>query len=103
MSMSGLEDTLKEAGITDLFVVGLAFDYCVKHTAMDAAKEGFKTYVIEDATKAVFQDDKALDASRKEMLDAGVHIINLDSKELDMVKASESKSRQSAPVRTLWA
>lgn len=86
ISMSGLDKTLKDHGITDLFVVGLAFDYCVKYTAIDAARHGFKTYVIEDATKAVFQDEKAMNASRKEMQDAGVHIVDLDSKELDMVK-----------------
>lgn len=87
VGMSGLGDSLKNAGITDLFVVGLAFDYCVKYTAIDAVEHGFKTFVIEDATKAVDQSEEALDALRKELKEKGVTIIGLDSKELAAVKA----------------
>ncbi|KIK71529.1 hypothetical protein GYMLUDRAFT_211845 [Collybiopsis luxurians FD-317 M1] len=50
---SGLGQTLREAGVTDVFVVGLAMDYCVQNTAKDAVSEGFNTYVISEATKAV--------------------------------------------------
>lgn len=84
--MSGLEDRLKAADITDLFIVGLAWGFCVKYTAIDAAREGFRTYVIEEATKAGDHREQARAASRKEMQDAGVHVIGLDSKELDMVR-----------------
>jgi nicotinamidase-related amidase len=86
VGMSGLGDSLKEAGVTDLFVVGLAYDYCVKHTAIDAVEHGFKTFVIEDATKAVDQSEEGLAKTRKELEDSGVVIIGLDSKELDAVK-----------------
>ena len=88
VGVSGLGDSLKKAGVTDLFVVGLAFDYCVKHTAIDAVEHGFKTFVIEDATKAVDQSGEALAALRKELQDGGVTIIGLDSEELDAVKGS---------------
>lgn len=88
VGMSGLGDTLKNEGITDLYVVGLALDYCVKHTAIDAVEHGFKTYVIEDATKAVDQSDEGLAATRKELQDSGVILIDLNSKELDAVKAA---------------
>ncbi|KAJ7896974.1 Isochorismatase-like protein [Mycena leptocephala] len=44
-------------GVGKVYVVGLAMDYCVKATAQDAVKEGFNTYIIEDATKAVDPDD----------------------------------------------
>lgn len=89
VGMSGLGDSLKEAGVTDLFVVGLAFDYCVKHTAIDAVEHGFKTFVIEDATKAVDQSEEGLAKVRKELEDSGVVIIGLDSKELDAVRGKE--------------
>ncbi|WP_414656081.1 isochorismatase family protein [Ferrovibrio sp.] len=36
-----------------VFVVGLATDFCVAWTAMDARKEGFETYVIEDACRGI--------------------------------------------------
>ena len=85
VSMSGLENTLQKAGITDVFVVGLAWDFCVKYTAIDAAKEGFKTYVVEEATKAVDQSPEAMAASRKKMEEAGVRIIRLDSQELKAI------------------
>lgn len=44
---------LLDAGITDVVVVGLAFDYCVAATAKDAAALGFRTKVIRKATRAV--------------------------------------------------
>ena len=88
VAMSGLGDTLKQKGIVDLFVVGLAYDYCVKHTAIDAVEHGFKTYVIEDGTKAVDQSEDGIAATRKELQDAGVVIIGLDSKELNAVRAT---------------
>ena len=44
---------LRKRGITDVFVVGLAFDYCVGLTACDAAALGFNTYVVEDLSRCV--------------------------------------------------
>lgn len=87
VGMSELGETLTKAGITDLFVVGLAFDYCVKHTAIDAVQHGFDTYVVEGATSAVDQTAEGLSATRKELQDGGVKIIQLDSKELVEIKA----------------
>ncbi|KAI9648705.1 NAD(+) salvage pathway protein [Ciborinia camelliae] len=52
-SDSGLAGHLKDEGITDVYVVGLAADYCVKCTAEDSAKEGFKTVILEEGTRAV--------------------------------------------------
>ncbi|RMZ87321.1 hypothetical protein DV736_g5453, partial [Chaetothyriales sp. CBS 134916] len=51
-----LAKTLKERGVTDVYVVGLAGDYCVKFTALDAAKSGFEVFVIEDAQRCVDPD-----------------------------------------------
>jgi nicotinamidase/pyrazinamidase len=50
---TGLEGYLKERGIRRLFVSGLATDFCVSQTALDARKAGFETYVIEDACRGV--------------------------------------------------
>ncbi len=50
---TGLGDWLKAKGVTEVFVCGLATDYCVKFTALDAAALGFKTYFIEDASRGV--------------------------------------------------
>ena len=44
---------LKDKGVTELYVVGLATDYCVRASALDAVKQGFTTFVIRDAVAAV--------------------------------------------------
>jgi nicotinamidase/pyrazinamidase len=50
---TGLAGYLRERGIAELFVVGLATDFCVAWTALDAVAGGFRTTVIEDATRAI--------------------------------------------------
>jgi nicotinamidase/pyrazinamidase len=48
-----LNDYLNSKGVTELYVTGLATDYCVKASAIDAAKKGFRTFVVTDAVSAV--------------------------------------------------
>jgi nicotinamidase/pyrazinamidase len=50
---TGLEPYLRERGIEKVVVVGLATDYCVKETAIDAIGRGFDTTVLRDAIRAV--------------------------------------------------
>jgi nicotinamidase/pyrazinamidase len=50
---TGLSAYLKARGITQVFVVGLATDFCVAWTALDACAAGFEAAVIEDATRAI--------------------------------------------------
>jgi len=50
---TGLAGYLKQRGIKSVFVTGLATDFCVAWTAMDARRLGFETYVVEDATRAI--------------------------------------------------
>lgn len=49
---------LKARGVTDVIVVGLAFDYCVGYTALDAVSLGFRTHVVTDATAAVAAESR---------------------------------------------
>jgi len=66
-----LLDLLQKNGITALYVCGLATDYCVKATVLDALRYGIKTYVITDCVRAVnLQPDDGARAF-KEMLDRG--------------------------------
>lgn len=46
-----LNEFLQEADVEQVFVVGLALDYCVKDTAKDAVEKGYKTYIITEGTK----------------------------------------------------
>ena len=68
---TGLAGYLKARGIKTLFVAGLATDFCVAWTALDARKAGFEVYVIEDATRAIDLNG-SLAAAWKEMAAKGV-------------------------------
>ena len=68
---TGLDGYLKQRGITRLFVVGLATDFCVAWTALDARRMGYATWVIEDATRAIDLDG-SLAAAWREMAAQGV-------------------------------
>lgn len=72
---TGLGDYLKEQGVTDVYILGLATDYCVKYSALDAVQLGFNVYVIEDACRGVDLAPGDVDASIRQMHDAGIHII----------------------------
>jgi len=50
---TGLAGYLRERGLTRLFLCGLAYDFCVRYSAIDGKKLGFETIVMEDATRPV--------------------------------------------------
>lgn len=68
---TGLSQYLKSNGVEEVFVAGLATDYCVKFTVLDAIKEGFEATVVRDATKAVNLSPGDYDAAIKEMVKSG--------------------------------
>ncbi len=68
---TGLEGYLRTRGIERLVMVGLALDFCVNYSAVDAAKLGFDVTVRRDLTRAI-DFDGSLDAALKGMADAGV-------------------------------
>jgi len=70
---TGLTGYLKDRGITDLYTVGLATDFCVKWSILDGIKEGFNMHIVKDAVKGI-DIDGSLDAAWNEMKDAGVSI-----------------------------
>jgi nicotinamidase/pyrazinamidase len=71
---TGLADFLSGQGVTDLFVAGLATDYCVKFTALDGIALGFRAHLIEDACRGVdLLPDDATKAV-EEMRVAGVQV-----------------------------
>ncbi|MEB2774087.1 bifunctional nicotinamidase/pyrazinamidase [Algoriphagus sp. D3-2-R+10] len=72
---TGLGDFLQNEGIMNVYVTGLAQDYCIKFTALDSVSLGFKTYLITDATKAVNLEPRDGDEALEEMKKAGVILI----------------------------
>jgi len=72
---TGLGEWLKAQRVTEVFVCGLATDYCVKFTALDAAKMGFKTHLIEDASRGVNLRPDDVRNAIEEMTRAGVGVV----------------------------
>lgn len=68
---TGLAGYLKERGISRVFVVGLATDFCVAWTALDARKAGFEAAVVEDACRGIDLDGSVA-AAWTRMKEAGV-------------------------------
>ena len=64
---------MRDHGITDLWLAGLATEYCVKFTALDAAAEGFCVTLIEDACRGVNLDPGDVARGVDEMRAAGVY------------------------------
>ena len=67
-----LDSILQEHDITEVFVCGLATDYCVKETALDSVRRGYKTYFLEDVSKGV--SHQTVEEAKALMWEAGVTI-----------------------------
>ncbi|HUU83808.1 MAG TPA: bifunctional nicotinamidase/pyrazinamidase [Phycisphaerae bacterium] len=73
---SGLGEYLKEQGASDVYILGLATDYCVRATALDAAALGFNTFLIEDGCRAVELQPGDAQRAVEEMQRAGVRAVH---------------------------
>lgn len=72
---TGLADMLREQGITEVVVVGLALDYCVKETALDAIDAGFQCTVPTSMTRAVDLEPGDGGRALESLASAGVHLV----------------------------
>ncbi|MHC6202630.1 bifunctional nicotinamidase/pyrazinamidase [Breznakiellaceae bacterium SP9] len=72
---TGLDGFLRGLGITTVFIGGLATDYCVLYSAMDASKLGYKTYVLEDAIAGVGIPKGSIEKAVLAMKGAGIVFI----------------------------
>lgn len=70
---TGLFGFFKDLKVTEVYLCGLAADYCVFYSAKDAAELGFRTFFIEDATKYISQENYL--NCKKEMTDLGIKFI----------------------------
>lgn len=71
---TGLTQRLREHGISDVDILGLATDYCVRFTALDAIKEGFRTRLLQEACRGVELNPGDIAAALAEMKDAGIEL-----------------------------
>jgi len=74
---TGLSGYLKERGIRHVYLCGLATDFCVGFSALDARKLGFDVTLIEDASRAIDLNG-SLEAMKQRMAQVGVHLVQSD-------------------------
>lgn len=79
VNSTGLDDYLKNLRIEEIYLAGLATDYCVKYTALDALNLGFKVFVIIDACKGVNLKPNDVELSLKHMEKAGAHLTSMQN------------------------
>ena len=83
LKQTELNTYLKDQGVTEVYVMGLATDYCVKFTALDAIELGYKTFLIEDACRGVELSPGDIEKALDEMQRAGITMVK--SEELEGV------------------
>jgi nicotinamidase/pyrazinamidase len=71
VTLTGLAGHLRERGFKRIFLAGLATDFCVAYSAVDARRAGFEVVVVEDACRAI-DTGGSLAAAWSRMTDAGV-------------------------------
>lgn len=72
---TGLSEYLAERNVKEIFIAGLALDYCVKFTALDAVSLGIRTWAIRDACRAVNLDPNDGERAVGEMRLVGVRVV----------------------------
>ncbi len=72
---TGLDGYLRDLGVTDVYVCGLAADVCVYYTSLDACRLGYNTWFIEDASQAVEVNKGDYEHAKESMIKAGVHVV----------------------------
>lgn len=76
LSETSLHQQLLAKNVTQVFVAGLATDWCVYSTAVHAIEHGYKTFIIEDASRGV--DETAIKQRLKDFIDKNGHVIRSD-------------------------
>jgi len=90
LNTTELHKKLQEKNVSTVYCCGLASDYCVSYTALDAVSLGYKTYFIRDATRGI--DKQNEENALSKMKAAGITVLN--STQIDLSK-SENKAPKS--------
>ena len=76
-SATAMEGALKGLGIKKVYLCGLATDYCVYYSAMDAVKLGFETVLLTNAVRGVNIPEGSVDRALQNMEEAGIAMVSL--------------------------
>lgn len=74
---TGLDRFLKQEKIKKVFICGVAVEYCVKHTALDARALGYETYILRDLCRGMNLDESSV--ALRDLEYSGVHVLNSDA------------------------
>lgn len=85
---SGLGALLEGEGVSHVFVVGLAAEYCVKWTALHACADGYETVVVAEGTRAVGQAEEVWEGLVRELEGKGVRVVSVEGDEVRRVRDS---------------
>ncbi len=77
LKSTALADYLRGKQVKEVYLAGLAGDFCVYFSVKDALQEGFKTYLIEDATRPI--DKAGFEKAKKDIVERGGHVIHSNS------------------------
>ncbi len=83
---TGMTDWLRKQGVEQVYIMGLATDYCVKFTALDAIKEGFRTFLITDGCRGVNLNSGDVALALSQMSETGVNLIS--SREIEIAASA---------------
>jgi len=72
-----LEEYLSDNGVKELYIVGLATEYCIKSTALDAVNKGFRVYIVEEGVAGIKEED--VERAVEELGKSGVGFISFTS------------------------
>jgi nicotinamidase/pyrazinamidase len=75
LKSTGLAEYLRERGVEEVYILGLALDYCVKYSVLDALDEGFKTHLILDGCRAVNLEEGDGERAVEEMVAKGAVVV----------------------------
>ena len=81
LKQTDLDSYLKSKNIKNLFIIGLALDYCVKYTALDAIGLGYQVTIVEDGCMALDNKKESMDKLRDELKNQGIKFMK--SKEFE--------------------
>lgn len=79
LKSTGLEDYLKEKGVREIIIAGLATDYCVKYSVLDAIDLGFDVTVIPEACRGVNLSPQDSEEALNEMEAAGAKLMTIEA------------------------
>ncbi|KAL8920549.1 MAG: hypothetical protein Q9208_006171 [Pyrenodesmia sp. 3 TL-2023] len=98
-----LAEYLKEKRIKRVFVVGLAGDYCVRYTAVDARKEGYEVFVVDEGVRSINErGEKGWEGVKRELVDKGIRIPKLREEVKEDVKNETNKDGSGKGQMAAW-